>query len=517
MYSTTFTRLGIFIFSIALLFSCIKENEPGQNGGIILALEASSAINPTQGPPGGWREDIQQVKLTIKNPEGQLTTYTHTQLEMSPEGTLLVRVDLPAGEYELRAVYLEDDMDNVVYATPNTGSPLAEKTVKSLPVSFHVTAGSHGDMVMKTLSTRNSSPEDFGFDPATTIFKQCDGGSYEGDVLLQSQKDVAEFGANCYTAIKGNLRIQENRAEDPIVDLRALSSLKNISESLDIISTSSLQSLDGLQHIPAALSVSVSRNKALESLNGLNGMAKVYVTFSITSNPALTSLDGLEGFTELMLLSVVGNAVLTDFSGLDNLEKVGNLSVTSNERLVSLSGMPKLKQISELRLDSNSALRSLSGFNASITSVGSLVCSNSVLEDLKGMLAPEGKVSAISLLNNRNLSSLEGLNFAASLSNLDIRDNLQFSSIAALKQVQNVTGRIRISNNGFLRDLEGLNNLTSVGSGSSTSIEISNNRFLTNFCSLTGLFSKYTSYAPTIKSNGHNPTVEDIINGECAK
>jgi hypothetical protein len=75
------------------------------------------------------------------------------------------------------------------------------------------------------------------------------------------------------------------------VDLRPLFSLNNVTNSLDITRNSSLESLDGLQNIGTALTVSISHNKILESLNGLNGMENIYLTFSITSNPALPGKD----------------------------------------------------------------------------------------------------------------------------------------------------------------------------------------------------------------------------------
>jgi hypothetical protein len=125
-------------------------------------------------------------------------------------------MELPAGDYQIISIYLEDSAENIIYATPNTGSLLAGKTMTPLPFSFTVAANSNRDITMEAISTRSFSSEDFGFDPSITNFKEeCDGGTYQGNVLLQSQTDVDEFGTNCYTAIKGNLRIEENQTEDP--------------------------------------------------------------------------------------------------------------------------------------------------------------------------------------------------------------------------------------------------------------------------------------------------------------
>lgn len=80
-----------------------------------------------------------------------------------------VQWELPVGEYELVAVHLRDDAESVTYAAPNKGSLLSENTVQSLPVVISVVANSNKDMALQALSTRNFSPEDFGFSPTIAL------------------------------------------------------------------------------------------------------------------------------------------------------------------------------------------------------------------------------------------------------------------------------------------------------------------------------------------------------------
>ncbi len=484
----SFRSLGFLLFGIGLLFSCMTneaDDRPQKNGSITLSLQTLSLTHPTSAL---LEEDKHQLLLTVRAGDGKLTDHLFNRTEIRTNNqTLSVRLELPAGDYELSSVHLRDSTESVTFAAPNAGSPLSEQTPISLPVSFTVAADSNKDIALQGLSTRSFAPEDFGFAPAIA-FKVCDGGEYKGNVILQSQADVDEFGLNCYSSINGNLDIAENQTEDPIVDLTGLASIKSISRSLGIARNSSLKSLEGLQHISSAISVSISHNQVLESLDGLDGLNRVSATFMLNSNPALSSLSGLGGLVSLNLLSILANNQLRDLSGLDNLEKVGDLHITSNARFSSVSGAPKLTQIGTLHLETN-PLTSLSGFNSTIVSLRNLWISHASVSDFTGMLAPEGKVGSLTLVMNSGVYDLEGLSFESTAGSIDIRNNSVLSDITELGDIKKVNGRLRISGN----------------------------RRLANLCALTPIFTENPDMDATIDSNGYNPTAEDIRNGACAK
>ncbi|HLU89946.1 MAG TPA: hypothetical protein VKZ51_08960, partial [Cyclobacteriaceae bacterium] len=88
-----------------------------------------------------------------------------------------------------------------------------------------------------------------------------------------------------------------------------------------------------------------------------------------------------------------------------------------------------------------------------------------------------------------------------------------------LRGIEKIGRNLIIASNINLDDISALENLSSVGNGngkdSNYQLSIYDNRLLEDFCPLTRLFTKGIYYRTTIKSNGYNPTVADIQNGNC--
>ena len=115
--------------------------------------------------------------------------------------------------------------------------------------------------------------------------------------------------------------------------------------------------------------------------------------------------------------------------------------------------------------------------------------------------------------NNSSLTSLAGLGNLSSIEiQLLIVDNDNLTSIAALQNLS-AAKNIRIGANPSLTSLTGLGNLINV----ERQFKIDNNSLLTDFCSLRQelivnlLFDYYT-----VTGNAHNPSIQDLINGNCS-
>lgn len=144
----------------------------------------------------------------------------------------------------------------------------------------------------------------------------------------------------------------------------------------------------------------------------------------------------------------------------------------------------------------------------------------------------------ISLISLNSLSSVGGeldIKYNPSLNSLDGLSNLNSvseglviifnDSLISLEGLESLIGveAIYIGGNINLETLNGIENLTSAGSIGVGQAFFNVETFwanpqLTNFCSITDLITngQYTSGTYQVNGNGYNPTVDDIINGNCS-
>ncbi|MCB0462470.1 MAG: hypothetical protein R2816_12620 [Flavobacteriaceae bacterium] len=191
----------------------------------------------------------------------------------------------------------------------------------------------------------------------------------------------------------------------------------------------------------------------IHDLSYLNNLTEVY-----NSNPDRNQLSEIW---------VVKNPNLTNLEGLHNITKTAGVIISRNDRLASLSGLEGLTQI-----------HYHPGF------------------------------SAIVILNNDALESLDGLHNIVSIGSPDFT---VFDYIG-----------ISIQGNDLLTNLEALSNINdiygSVFIGThEDDVYYEGNAALTDFCGLTNLFSNGGSDLVLIDNNAFNPTVQDIIDGNCSQ
>jgi hypothetical protein len=173
----------------------------------------------------------------------------------------------------------------------------------------------------------------------------CDNGTVTGMITLETQQEVNDFGALCYTKIDGTLNIIDlETTSDKITDLTPLSNLNEIytltyPDSLYgtlRIQTSLLSNLQGLNNIKKVSRVIIEANESLESLEGLEG---------------LESIDQESSYLMLNELFILNNLSLENLDGLNNLSHVGQngyysrIWISNNPQLENIDGFESLTRV----------------------------------------------------------------------------------------------------------------------------------------------------------------------------
>ncbi len=301
------------------------------------------------------------------------------------------------------------------------------------------------------------------------------GGTYTGNITLLTQQEVNLFGLLGYDTIIGNLVIDQS---DEISDIFNLSSLHNIT------------TING--------SLFIVKADVLSSLNGLENLVSVSNSFYISNCPLLISISSLLSLTSVGDLTILNNDLLTNLEGLESITALeGNMEISNNDSLITLDGLSNITSIDGyLKLNNNTSLSSLSNF-VNLTSIGSYL--------------------RISLCSS--LVDLSGLQNTTIQTYLWITQNELLSSLTGLEGITTIDDFVNINSNNSLITLNGINNLTSVNNisiGNSNATTVFPNPNLTNLCALQNLFTNGTYSMVTIEHNAYNPSVEEIINGNCS-
>ena len=213
---------------------------------------------------------------------------------------------------------------------------------------------------------------------------------------------------------------------------------------------------------------------------GSNNYTKINASLSINSSNTfsspVTNLDALKCLTHITGdLQIILNDELTSIEGLKNLETVeGSTYISLNSSLTSLIGLEKLTNIG---VDLGIGGFSVVDFTplSSITSIG-------------GSLYLDSLDTALDFNGLQNLTSIGGDLW---IGHPDYR-------------------------NESLISLNGLENLTSVDG----EIKITDNPSLINYCGLESLINNLINngiiFDYFVENNLYNPTIQDIIDGNCS-
>lgn len=342
----------------------------------------------------------------------------------------------------------------------------------------------------------------------------CTGGDFPDALTVNTQTELVNWAKRCHTGIGGDLTIQCIGGNDPIVDLSPLELVTHVHGDLTVLNISKLKNLHGLHHMEYLEgSIAIRNNRGLESLEGISMGEERKPFLTIQDNPLLVDLKGLENVYEAGYVDISSNAKLINFSGLDQLQEVIDLRVAFNVSQTSFEGLRNLRRVSSLEI-SGIGITNFDGLQALETIGGLSLYSLNKLSDFTGLNAVVG--FSVDFIGT-SVKSLEGLRVADQLTSLNLSDNYYLSNLRGLSNLKQVKRRLYVEDNMSLTSLAGLENLVLVGVDGAVSytMYIRSNGYLTDFCALTHLFTDGSYHEADIRWNAYNPTVEQVMEGEC--
>jgi PKD repeat protein len=225
-----------------------------------------------------------------------------------------------------------------------------------------------------------------------------------------------------------------------------------------------LSPLGGILSISGLLSIGAMPD--LETLHGLEGLRSVG-DLRIVNNGVLTSLEALQNLRRATSVTVQNNVRLLAFDGLGQLQEVeGDFTIGLNTAMSDISGLQNLERIGgELKLINNIGIESIGGFRR-LTSVGGLrIISNSRLTSLGSLpLGLTGDISWLEIRDNRSLLSINGFDFVTDVEHLLITSNRALERIEGFSQLKSSSFDLNISFNDALEAIAGFNSLKSINS-----------------------------------------------------
>lgn len=193
---------------------------------------------------------------------------------------------------------------------------------------------------------------------------------YIGDIELETQEDVNNFGSERYTEISGYVIIGGLEGED-ITDLSPLLGLNYIRNYLVISFNEHLTNLDGLEPlIDVRTFIQINHNTSLSNINGLRNLNNVgdsnYLksgSISVIFNPELQNIGGLLGLTEVSsYIHIANNQSLENIDGLSNIERIENLVIINNDLITHIDGLSNTTFIAnEIAIKKNDFLNDFCG------------------------------------------------------------------------------------------------------------------------------------------------------------
>jgi len=198
---------------------------------------------------------------------------------------------------------------------------------------------SEGEYTLE-LTVTNNLNETNTFSKLIVITPSDTDNIYSGNITLETQQEVDDFGNDGYTSINGNLTIgflYGSTQSSNISSLDKLDALTFISGDLSIQNNPLLATLDGLENISSINGrLDIYRN-VLSNLNGLNNLTYLGGQLDINEETLLNNLNGLRNLTNVNgTLQMFNNSALTNLEGLNNIVNVvglfsfkGNTSLTN--------------------------------------------------------------------------------------------------------------------------------------------------------------------------------------------
>lgn len=297
-------------------------------------------------------------------------------------------------------------------------------------------------------------------DPAENPDTEQGDNIFNKGIVLASQVEVNDFGANKYTRIMGGLQILDGDA-DFITDLTPLNTIRDVDKILAIANNENLITLNGLEGLKTVGGIQIIENDKLENIDALVNIeivspddgSNLLVPLNIIRNENLLSLEGLKNSNLIdVVVAITLNPKITSLKGLENLIESSSVFIEDNENLISLLGIENLVSIDgDLSISRNASLKSL------------------------------------------NLNALQNIERF-----LYIEDNNQLTTLNGLEGILEIKGDFGFENQGHA---------------------IVRNQNLRNFCAIQNTIknSDTTKVRIRIFSNAFNPTIQEIEEGNCTE
>lgn len=139
--------------------SCKKTDDTPQ----LIEGQLEISFTPTQ-LKNGYVQGLTSVVVSIEDVGGNVVKNMEKVEIYSMNGYYISKpISLLTGDYKLTGFFVLDADNNVVYASPLSGSDKAYLVENPLPIAFSVTKDNVTKLTPEVLSTAESTPEDFGY------------------------------------------------------------------------------------------------------------------------------------------------------------------------------------------------------------------------------------------------------------------------------------------------------------------------------------------------------------------
>ncbi len=236
--------------------------------------------------------------------------------------------------------------------------------------------------------------------------------SFTGDVLLNTQEEVVDFGANNYAQITGNLEIGQTASANvtdltPLlsltivggnlgvsgrfINLNGLNNLTAINGTLTVANNLYITNIDELSNVSTiGKSIYFMSNQTLLNVDGLIGIKTVNGQLYLTRNRELTNIDGFRNITSIKDSLYFFDNLLTNIDGLKSLTTIGiACEINRHFNLINIDGLRNLTSVGEnLKLHNNQSLTSIDGLS-NLNSVGGnlQVTANTLVDRFCGLFS----------------------------------------------------------------------------------------------------------------------------------
>ncbi|MCF6308812.1 MAG: hypothetical protein L3J09_12795 [Flavobacteriaceae bacterium] len=354
-----------------------------------------------------------------------------------------------------------------------------------------------------------------------------------GDLYIGDGPDLSGQNTNLQnvnalsnlTSVGGRVRLSANPA---LIDLSGFDALQTVGTYCgfyDLKISGILNAFNSLETVGYQLGVTGNDIQEIAGFNSLHTVDALNLDGNSDPNNSITLISGFNSLTS-GIVSIRYFESLVNISGFDAIVNLERIDVVSNNSLTSVTGFNNVESVETIfAFQSNPLLNDLSGFS-SLESVSSMIISNNnSLENFQDLSSINEITSRIDISWCDGLINLTGLeNVTAIGTTLVVEECSNIENLEGLNNVTTIGGYMEIQENNNMTSMNGLESLISVEdvligyyhNVAGSNILPSQNLSLSDFCALQNLFTN-GSYADVyLGYNLYNPTVQDIIDGNCS-